>query len=119
MLIAHQYIIKQMLTTASKIFTLVLLVVVGLMFTGLLSTASAVDFEKAAKSCCDECNKNERQRTGQCSTPDCPMFFCLSVNVVSPFTLSELSGSINIPQFSEEFIRESQPKLIFHPPVIV
>ncbi len=107
-----------MVFTASKVFTLVLLVAVSLMFTGLLTTAPAVDVEKAAKPCCDECNKNESQSTDHCSAPDCPMFLCLSVDVVSSFTPSELSGSIHIPHFAERLNLESPAKPIFHPPVI-
>lgn len=100
-----------------RVFKLALLVVVSFMFTGLLTTALAVDVEKAAKTCCDECNKNERQSTDHCSTPSCPIFLCLSMSIVSPFTLSELSGSIHIPHFSEELRHEAAPKPVFHPPV--
>jgi len=108
-----------MVSIASKVFKFIVLLAVSLMFTGLLSIASAVTIENPEKSCCDECNKNESQSTDHCSTPTCPMFLCLSVNVVSPFTLSELPGNIHIPQFSEELRHESVPKPIFHPPVIV
>ena len=114
----HRYIIKEM-ATASKILAFILLLAVFLMFTGLLTTAAASIIDQPEKSCCDECNKNESQSTDHCSTPDCPMFLCLSANVISPFTLSELSGNIHIPQFAEQLNLESPAKPIFHPPVIV
>jgi hypothetical protein len=101
-----------------RIVSLIVLIVVLLMFTGLSSYANVVPSENPVKSCCDECNKEAGKTSDHCSTPSCPMFLCLSVNAVSTFTLSELSGSIRISQFSEELSRESLPKPVFHPPVI-
>lgn len=101
-----------------KAFYCILLLAVVLMFTGLSVNVSAATLENAEKSCCDECSKEIGKTSDHCSTPDCAMFLCLSVNVVSPFTFSELSGSINIPQFAEQPNLESPAKPIFHPPVI-
>ncbi|TAN46048.1 MAG: hypothetical protein EPN22_00255 [Nitrospirae bacterium] len=103
----------------SKVSTLIVLIAVALAFAGLPGFVSAGTGEKVEKSCCDECNNNEGRSADHCSTPDCPMFLCLSVNVVSVFTLSELSGSIHIPYLFEEVVHEFLLKPIFHPPVII
>ena len=110
-----------MMFTVPKVFVFVILLSAILIFTGLLTTASAFIVENSEKSCCDECNGKDEgsSKPDHCSTPTCPMFLCLLVNIVSSFTLSELSGSIHISQFTEQLNIESPAKPIFHPPVIV
>ncbi|MCL4476210.1 MAG: hypothetical protein M1508_08290 [Nitrospirae bacterium] len=95
-----------------------LLIAAVFMFTGLSATISAASFEKVEKSCCDECSKDEGQGPDHCSTPDCPMFLCLSINTVPPFMPLNFLGSVYIPQFVEELHLKSFVKSVFHPPTI-
>ena len=101
-----------------KFVSIIVLIAMTFLFTGLSATASAAFFEKSEKSCCEEYAKNEGQNTDHCSTPDCPMFLCLSVNTVSPFMPFTLLGSIYIHQLVEELHLKSFVKSIFHPPTI-
>jgi len=94
------------------------LIAVVLMFAGLSTSVSAAIIEKSEKSCCDGCSKNGGQNTDHCSTPDCPVFLCLSVNTVSPFAPVALLGSVYIHQLVEELHLKSPVKSIFHPPTI-
>jgi hypothetical protein len=88
------------------------------MFTGLSTSISAIHLEKTDEPCCDECNKGDEQNTGHCSTPDCPMFLCLSINTVPPFMPLTLLESIYIHQLVEELYLKSFVKSVFHPPTI-
>jgi len=101
-----------------RIVFLIVLITAVLMFTGLSSTSAAMS-EKSENSCCNECNKkDEGNKSDHCSTPACPVFLCLSMNIVTPFTPLNLSGSIYMPQFAEELLIKPPAKTIFHPPTI-
>jgi len=91
------------------------------MLTGLSDSFSAAFLQKAEKTCCDQCNQNEEQtpRTNHCSTPDCPLFVCLAINIDSPFALFASFEGILIPLFIPEPILKPLPKSIFHPPRII
>jgi hypothetical protein len=101
-----------------KIVSIIFLVVVVSIFTGLPESVSATLFEKGEKSCCDECDKNEEQSPGtnHCSTPGCPLFVCLAINIDSPLILSVSFESIYTPLPNTEPILKLLPKSIFHPP---
>ena len=101
-----------------KFVSIIVLIAMTFLFTGLSATASAAFFEKSEKSCCDECTKTEGQNPDHCSTPDCPMFLCLSMNTVSPFTPSISLEGVYIFQSVEELHLKSSVKSIFHPPTI-
>ncbi len=101
-----------------RIVSLIVLITVCLVFTGLSSYATVTTPEKTAKSCCDECNKRgEASKSDHCSTPSCPMFLCLSMNIVTPFTPSIQTESVFVPQISSETYLITPAKAIFHPPV--
>jgi hypothetical protein len=100
-----------------RVVSCLLLIAVIFMFTGLSTHIYAAPVEKAEKSCCDECSKTEGQDPDHCSTPDCPMFLCLSINTVSPFMPLNFWGSLYIPQFVEELRHKSFVRSIFHPPI--
>jgi hypothetical protein len=102
-----------------KFVSIIVLITVTLLFTGLSATASAASFERSDKLCCDECNKDENQSPANCSTPDCPHFLCLSIDMASPFTLSISTENVYIPKFEEELFLKLIPKPIFHPPTLV
>ncbi len=101
-----------------KMISLILLVSAALMLTGFSESFSSAFLEKAEKSCCDECNNGEEKTPGanHCSTPDCPLFVCLAINIDSPFVLSTSFEGIYVPLFSPEPILKPLPKSIFHPP---
>lgn len=103
-----------------RIVSLIVLIVVALMFTGLTSYAATAPIVKSEKSCCDECNKkDEGNKSDHCSTPTCPMFLCLSMNIVTPFTPSIQTESVFLTNHAKEFHLSISTKPIFHPPVIV
>lgn len=108
--------------TLLRIIAIVVLLTVTTMFTGLETAFSAVSAAKAEKSCCDGCNHDEDRDSSPTppSAPDCPVFMCLSFDVVEPVTLQVISTEI-IPSFA--FITEPIPdpfiKSIFHPPSLV
>ena len=103
----------------SKASALVVLIAVALVFTGLPTSVSAALGGKIVKSCCDRCNKKENQHKGtdNCSTPDCPMFLCLSMLTVTPFALPIRAESVLVPKTGKEFRLTTPAKSIFHPPV--
>jgi len=102
----------------ARICAFIILIAVILVFVGPTASVFASSQENTEKSCCDECNKSNGQGTDHCSTPDCPMFLCLSVNTVSPFMPLNLSGSVHLPQFAEKLDLKSSANSIFHPPII-
>lgn len=103
-----------------RIASLIVLLSLVVVFTGLSSYAAVASPEKTAKSCCDECNKKDKaSKSDRCSTPDCPMFLCLSMNVVTPFTPSIQTESIFLTYHVKEFHLSISTKPIFHPPVVV
>ncbi|MCL4490369.1 MAG: hypothetical protein M1510_00470 [Nitrospirae bacterium] len=105
--------------TLSKVLALVVLIAVVFMLTGLSTSASTAIIEKTEKSCCDGCSKTENQTSDHCSTPDCPVFLCLSMNIVTPFTPSVQTEGVYIPHFIEGVHLKSLVKPIFHPPATV
>ncbi len=107
-----------MLLHALGTVSIVVLTAVVLVFTGLPGSLSALILAKTDKSCCDECNKDEAQDSGsnQCSTPDCPIFVCLSMDIDSPFILSASFQGLYIHFDKSELVPKPLPKLIFHPP---
>jgi hypothetical protein len=108
-----------MVSIASKVFIFVVLLAVSLMFTGFLTTASAIVHENSEMSCCGECSSDECQSPDHCSTQDCPMFLCLSINMVSPITVSIPTESVFIAHSVKELHLNLPAKPIFHPPVVV
>lgn len=102
-----------------RIASFIVLIAVFLMFTGLSSYAAIAPLEKPEKSCCDECNKkDEGSKPDHCSTASCPMFLCLSMNIVTPLTPSIHTGSVLVTYHVREFHLSISPKSIFHPPVV-
>ncbi len=105
--------------TLSKVFAIIVLIAVALALTGLPSSVSAAFGEKVTKSCCDECNKkDEASKSDHCSTPTCPMFLCLSMNIVTPFTPSIQPESVFLTYHAKEFHLSISTKPIFHPPAV-
>ncbi|MBF0560160.1 MAG: hypothetical protein HQL08_15430 [Nitrospirae bacterium] len=102
-----------------RIVSFIVLIAVCLVFTGLSSYAIVTPPDKAAKTCCDECNRRgENSRSDHCSTPTCPMFLCISINIVTPFTPSIQTESVFVTSISPELYFITPAKAIFHPPVI-
>ena len=94
------------------------LIAVFLMFTGVASYATVTAHETDVKSCCDNCHKkDESSKPVPCSTPDCPAFLCLTMDIVAPFTPSLQVESVFIVQPIMEFPLSISTKPIFHPPV--
>jgi hypothetical protein len=102
-----------------RAFSIVVLVIAITTFTGLPDSVSAALEDKGAESCCDACNQSNEKSPDQCSTPECPVFLCLTVNLGSSFTLPVPFERVYVPQFPREPILKPFPKLIFHPPKIV
>lgn len=108
-----------------RFITIILLLAVVSMFTGLESAFSAAPVEKAAKSCCDGCGHDEAQerpatQTVPPSAPHCPAFMCLSFDVVKPIALQLiLSETILFFVFIPKIIPDSFIKSIFRPPILV
>jgi len=102
-----------------RIASLIVLIAVSIAFTGVSSHALPSPSAQTTKSCCDDCNKEEGKTVDHCSTPDCPMFFCLSMNIVTPFTPSIQTESVFVTRHTKEFHLSISLKPIFHPPAIV
>ncbi len=102
-----------------RVVSAIVLITVFSIFSGLPESVSAVLYGKAEESCCDECNKDETQIPTHCSTSDCPLFLCLSTNIVSPFMLSVSSESVYFLQFVKELHPKSPIRAIFHPPKVL
>ena len=114
-----------MRTKTFRIISLIVLLAVVSMFTGLETAVSAAPVVKTEKSCCDGCGHDGDQDSPASqsvpqSAPYCPAVMCLSFDVVEPITL-QVVFSETIPFFA--FIPESIPdpfiKSIFHPPSLV
>lgn len=101
-----------------NLITVMVLVSVVFLMTGAQSYVSAASLKNTETPCCDECGKSDARTSDHCSTPDCPMFLCLSINTVSPYTLSTSKDSVYIPQFTKESAIKFLAKSIFHPPTI-
>ena len=100
-----------------RLISIIVLISVVIMLSGLSEPAFASLVEKAEKPCCDECNKGANPNSVDCSTPECPMFLCLSINTVSPFMPLNFLGSVYIHQPVEELHLKLSVKSIFHPPL--
>ena len=101
-----------------RALALIVLIAVCLVFTGLSSYATVTPPEKTAKSCCDECNKEAGKTSDSCSTPDCPMFLCLSMNIITSFTPAVQTESVFVAQHAKELHLSISTKPIFHPPAV-
>lgn len=101
-----------------NLIAVMVLVSVVFLMTGAQSYVSAASLKNTETPCCDECNKDENQTPANCSTPACPHFLCLSINMASPFTLSVAAENVYLPKFAEELSLKSIPRPIFHPPTI-
>ena len=99
-----------------SIISTILLITAALTFTGLSESFSAAFLEEAEESCCDECNKGETEPPDHCSTPNCPLFVCLSMNIDSPLVLAVSFDGVYIPQPKKELVLEPLVRSIFHPP---
>ncbi len=102
-----------------KIVSLILLAVVLFLFTGLSSLLAKPALNAPVKACCDACSKEKARSTNACSTPDCPLYLCLTaktaspVSILSPETVGSASSSIAIHS------PYSEVKSIFHPPALI
>ena len=99
-----------------RIVSIMLLLAVMLMFTGLSTSVSAAIHESTEKSCCDECNEGEAETPDHCSTPNCPFFVCLSMSIDSPLILAVSFDGVYIPQANQKLVLKPFARSIFHPP---
>jgi len=102
-----------------RAFSMVVLVIAITTFTGLPTSVSASLQDKAEGSCCGACNQGNEKNPDQCSTPECPVFLCLTADLGSSFALPVPFERAYIPQFPGEPSLKPFPKLIYHPPEIV
>lgn len=102
----------------SKTISLALLLVVLIMFSGLSSFVAAQTPDASAKSCCDACSKEKTRNANTCSTPDCPLYLCLTANMVSPVSIlapEAVRSSLSPVEAHSPF---SAVKAVFHPPAL-
>ncbi len=101
-----------------KSVSLALLLVVLFIFTGLTSFVAVQAPDASAKACCAACSKEKTRSTDACSTPDCPLYLCLTANTVSPVTILAPEAV----RFSLSNIEARSPyfvvKSVFHPPAL-
>jgi len=123
----NRYIVRMRLKILRIISLIVLLAVVS-MVTGLGTTASAAHAVKIEKSSRDDgkqndgekCPADERQ---QCPTPCdssfCPLFACMVADIASPIALlvAHLEDS-SFFSFISTYIPDPFIKSIFHPPAL-
>lgn len=105
-----------------RIISLIVLVAVVSMFTGLETAVSATPVVKAEKSCCGG-GQDEDQDSSPApikSEPGCPAFLCLSVDVVEPLATQVISSEL-IPflAFIPKPIPDPFIRSIFRPPSLV
>lgn len=103
-----------------KIVSIMVLISVISMFTGVAEPVSAAPLTKAEKTCCDGCDSDEGQESAPCSTPVCPAFLCLSFDAVEIF-VPQVTSLITTSNYSfvVQPILKQFTKSIFHPPAIV
>lgn len=71
-----------------RIIATLLLVIAILSLSGLTSTAASFADLQSLSSCCDtDCDDESPEKSGPCSTPDCPCFSCISMVMAAPFAL--------------------------------
>ncbi len=107
-----------MRSSYAKSVSLALLVVMLFLFTGLSSFVSAQVPDASAKACCDACSKEKARSTNTCSTPDCPLYLCLTANMVSPVSIlapEALRSSLSSVEIRSPL---SAAKTVFHPPAL-
>ncbi len=92
------------------------LVAVVVMFTGLVGSLSGTLLPKAEKSCCDDCHKGQSQNPDRCSTPDCPVFMCLSMAVEPPLAPAVPFAGMPVHYSDPGFHLELLAQSIFHIP---
>jgi hypothetical protein len=99
-----------------KIVSLALLIVVLFMFTGLSSFISVHTSAASDKACCDACSKEKTRNTNTCSTPDCPLYLCLTANTASPVSILAPEAVRSVSSSIEVYSLFSVVKAVFHPP---
>ncbi|MBI5892882.1 MAG: NAD(P)-binding protein [Deltaproteobacteria bacterium] len=98
---------------------IIVLIAVAQIFVGLPLSASAASYEKDEESCYDTCDIDTGHGSTPFSTPDCPLFLCLSIEVAEPFTPHISLKAIVSPPFVTPFIGlKPFVNSIFHPPSI-
>lgn len=102
-------------STYTKSISLALLSVLLFMFSGLSALASSPALDAPDKSRRDACSKEKSRITNTCSTPDCPLYLCITATIASP-------ASILAPEALRVFsssieVRSPRPaaKAVFHP----
>ena len=99
-----------------KTVSLSLLVVILFLFTGISSLVSAPVKAASKQSCCDACNTGKAQNTNACSTPDCPLYLCLTANLTSPVSPVAPEVVRSVSSFVAVHSPFSAVKAVFHPP---
>ncbi len=102
-----------------KLVSLALLAIVFFMFTGLSSLVTGPAKNTPVKACCDACSKEKTRSTNTCSTPDCPLYLCLTANMVSSFSILApeiISTASSLVEVRSPF---SAAKAVFHPPALL
>lgn len=101
-----------------KVISIIVLIAAAQMFMGLPLPASAASYENDEESCYDTCDIDTGHESAPYSTPDCPLFLCLSVEVAEPFTPHIFLKAIVSPSFVTPFVLKPFVNSIFHPPAI-
>jgi hypothetical protein len=101
-----------------RVFSIVLLLSVFFMFSGVSSTFFYANSQIANKSCCNNCEK-ESNKKDNCSTPDCPAFLCLSIDFVKIFSPQIFFNEKTLPKKIESQNIKFLEKSIFHPPAFL
>ncbi len=101
-----------------KTVSLALLVVVLFMFTGLSSLVGAQAPDASTKACCDACSKEKARSANACSTPDCPLYLCLTANTVSSVSILAPEAVRTASSSVEVRSPFTAVKAIFHPPAL-
>ena len=96
-----------------RVLSAIVLVAVALMFTGVGELTRVPSGEK---SCCDDCHKGQSQNPDRCSTPDCPVFVCLSMAVEPPLAPAVAFAGVPVHHSDPGLHLELLPQSIFHIP---
>ncbi len=108
-----------MQSSYAKYVSLALLAVVLFMFSGLSALVSPPATSAPVKACCDACAKEKTRSSNACSTPDCPLYLCVSASAASPLSIPAPAAIGSVSSSVAIHSPHSAAKSVFHPPALV
>lgn len=104
-----------------RIASLITLITVFTVLSGIVSTASALLSTNAVDACCDIDTRQDSGKKSPCATPDCVCTFCMAAVILSDLPAVKTSSSPILSHVSrpQRYHLQEPPNTIDYPPETV